>query len=218
MRDPSVEHFAALDGLGCRHGLIGRVPGVDVATDRTTALLRLDEAHRRAAAELLGSERAFVTAEQVHGNAVAVIASGAVPALPIPGVDGLATDRNDVCLGIYVADCCAIFLVDPRRRVIGLAHSGRRGTELNILSAAVETMRREFGSDPSDIVAQLSPCIRPPWYEVDFAAQMVEQGRAAGLDRITDCGTCTAANPELYYSYRREKGRTGRMLALLALG
>ena len=117
-----------------------------------------------------------------------------------------------------MADCCAIFLVDPRQRAIGLAHSGRKGTELDILSATVAAMRREYGSRPSDIVAQLGPCIRPPWYDVDFAARIVEQGRAAGLNRLIDPGTCTAANPEQYYSYRREKGRTGRMLALLALG
>ena len=149
---------------------------------------------------------------------MAVIAPGAeLPVAPLPGVDAIVTNRSDVCLGVYVADCCAIFLVDPHQRAIGLVHSGRKGTDENIVAAAVETMRREFGSDPADMVAQLSPCIRPPWYEVDFAARIVEQGRAAGLGRIVDSGVCTAANPEKYYSYRREKGRTGRMLALLAL-
>ncbi len=66
-------------------------------------------------------------------------------------------------------------------------------------------------------MAQLGPCIRPPWYETDFAAEIVRQLRAAGVGRVEDGGTCTAADPERYYSYRREKGQTGRMLALLAL-
>ena len=194
------------------------MPGVEVSPDRATALARLDETHCRARSELGVTGRSFITAEQVHGHGVAVIAPGTELATsPLPCVDAIVTNRSDVCLGIYVADCCAIFLVDPRRRAVGLAHSGRKGTDEDILSATVKMMGQEFGSEPADIIAQLSPCIRPPWYEVDFAARIVEQGREAGLGRIVDDGVCTAANPDRYYSYRREKGRTGRMLALLAL-
>ena len=64
---------------------------------------------------------------------------------------------------------------------------------------------------------QLSPCIRPPHYEVDFAAEIIRQARAAGVEQVHDSGRCTASDPARYYSYRAEKGRTGRMLALLAL-
>ncbi len=213
-----VEQFAALRGLHCRHGFVGRVPGLDVNTDRAQALARLDDFHQRARHGLGLAARTFVTAEQVHGNGVAVLAaSHELPASPFAGVDGIVTNRADVCLGISVADCGAIFLVDLRQRAIGLVHSGRKGTDANILSATVETMRQHFGTRPADLVAQLGPCIRPPWYEVDFAARIVEQCRAAGLTQIADSGTCTAANPDRYYSYRREKGRTGRMLALLGL-
>ncbi len=211
-----VERFPALQGVGCRHGFVGRVPGVDVDADRAQALTRLDDYHVLARRELGLADRIFVTAEQVHGNAVAVIDDDLLGS-PVPGVDGLVTNCPGVCLGIYVADCCAVFLVDPRQRAIGLVHSGRKGSELRIVAVAVETMRERFGSCPGDIVAQLSPCIRPPWYEVDFAARIVEQCRAAGVTAITDGRICTAANPDRYYSYRREKGRTGRMLALLAL-
>jgi copper oxidase (laccase) domain-containing protein len=71
----------------------------------------------------------------------------------------------------------------------------------------------------------VSPCIRPPHYEVDFAAAIAAQAHAAGIGvhgsagggAFHDAGTCTASHPDLYYSYRREQGRTGRMLALLAL-
>ena len=213
-----ISQFAVLRGAGCRHGFVGRVPGIDVEVDRAVALARLDDCHRLARTELGLDTRAFVTAEQVHGAEVAVIAADdGLPTSPILGVDSLVTNRSDVCLGIYVADCCAIFLVDPRQRAVGLVHSGRKGTELGIVAAAVETMRRRFGTRPADLVAQLSPCIRPPWYEVDFAAQIVAQCRAAGITQVADDGICTATRPDRYYSYRREKGRTGRMLALLAL-
>ena len=78
-------------------------------------------------------------------------------------------------------------------------------------------MKSEYGSNPESMIAQLSPCIRPPWYEIDFARTIRDQCADSGLaeDRVYDPGTCTAENVERYYSYRREKGRTGRMLAVL---
>ena len=212
-----LTRFAALDALPVRHGFVGRVPGVDVTADRAEALARLDGAHREARHALGVEKRAFATAEQMHGNVVAVLPAGEdLPPFPVAGADALVTDRPNMCLGIYVADCGPVYLVDPVRRVVALAHSGRKGTELNITAAVVAAMTARFGTRPGDVVLQLGPCIRPPWYETDIAAEIIAQGRALGLREVHDCGVCTAANPDDYYSYRREKGRTGRMLALLA--
>jgi copper oxidase (laccase) domain-containing protein len=96
-------------------------------------------------------------------------------------------------------------------------HSGKKGTERAIVSKALEKMRDGFGSNPAELVVQLSPCIRPPHYETDFAATIVEQCRAAGVKQIHDSGVCTACDLQRYYSYRAEKGKTGRMLALVGL-
>ena len=216
--DAPVEQFAAFDGLPVVHGFLGRVPGVDVRGDRAAVLSRLKKSHWSTRRNLGVGDRLMVTAEQVHGCEVAVVVADEVfPAVPVPGTDGIVTNHDDVCLGIYVADCGPVFLVDPVQRAIGLVHSGRKGTELGIAALAVRTLAERFGSRPTDLVAQLGPCIRPPWYETDFAAEIVRQLRAAGVGRVEDCGTCTAADPKRYYSYRREKGQTGRMLALLAL-
>lgn len=70
---------------------------------------------------------------------------------------------------------------------------------------------------PSELILVIGPCIRPPCYEVDFAAEIRNQAMSSGITSIHDEGICTACNPELYYSYRREKGITGRMLATLTL-
>lgn len=120
-------------------------------------------------------------------------------------------------MGIYVADCCAVYLADRRHRAFGLVHSGKKGTELQVVAKAIALLRDEFSVAPHDLVVQLSPCIRPPHYEVDFASQIVGQCRAAGVEEVHDEGRCTACDLTRYYSYRAEKGRTGRMLALLAL-
>ncbi len=211
-----VETFPALAAIpGIKHGFTGRVPGLDVTADRETALQRLDEHHAAARAALGLAARTFITAEQVHGREIAIVDEKT--AAPVPGADGLITASAAVCLGIHVADCCAVFLADPVRRVIALLHSGRRGSELGITAAAIARLRTDFGCAPADLTVQLSPCIRPPRYEIDFAALIVAQARAAGVTRVFDCGTCTGAQMRRYYSYRVERGKTGRMLALLAL-
>ncbi|MEY2597753.1 MAG: hypothetical protein RLZZ142_12, partial [Verrucomicrobiota bacterium] len=151
--------------------------------------------------------------EQVHGAEVSVVSEGGMSG----GVDGLVSGEPGVCLGIYVADCCAVYLVDVRRRVIGLVHSGAKGTRLGVVPAALAVMERDFGCVGSDVVAVLSPCIRPPRYEVDFAAEIRAQCAGRGVRQVHDSGACTGSDLERYYSYRMEKGRTGRMLALLGL-
>jgi len=210
------EKFQALDLPFVHHAFICRVPGLDVTVERAEALRRLDDIHAETRRELGFGAMPLATAQQVHGNRVAVV--GVDPgAEPAAGVDGLVTNTRNVALGIYVADCCALYLVDPVKRAIGLAHSGKKGTELGIATVAIQAMERCFGSDPGDLIAQLSPCIRPPDYEVDFAARIAEQCRECGVRQVFDCGKNTAAGLSRYYSYRAEHGKTGRMLALLAL-
>ena len=211
-----VETFAALAAApGIAHGFVARVPGLDVHLDREAALQRLAGIHDAAREQLDVADKCFAIGEQVHGRAVAAIVS--TTAFPVPDVDGLITADPGVCLGVYVADCCAVYLADPERRVIGLLHSGRKGSELGIAQVAIAHMRDEFGCDPAKIIVQLSPCIRPPQFEIDFAALIVAQCQAAGVRQVFDGGICTASNLDRYYSYRAEKGKTGRMLALLAL-
>ena len=213
-----VEQFAALVRLdGIVHCFTQRVPGIDVGADKAEALRRLDAAHHEVRAAYRLAEIPLATAEQVHGNRVAVIDAPLSEDTCFDEADGMITNQRGVCLGIYVADCCAVYLVDPVRKAIGLVHSGRKGTDLDIVGTAIGRMRERFKTDPADLVVQLSPCIRPPYYEVDFAAEIVRSAKAAGVRNVHDNGVCTACHIERYYSYRAEKGKTGRMLALLAM-
>jgi YfiH family protein len=184
-------------------------------TDRETALARLWSVHRETANALGFAGMPFALAEQVHGNRVARVDTPET--IPAPGADGLITKRSGLCLAVYVADCAAVYLGDRETRAIGLVHAGKKGAELGIIPETIAAMREEFGSDPANLVVQISPCIRPPHYEVDFAAEIVRQARRAGVRDVFDCSTCTASHLEQYYSYRREKGRTGRLLALAAI-
>lgn len=214
MTEVPVQQFSALNELALiQHGFTLRVPGLDVKTDRATALERISDYHQAVLVRL--GHRVFKTAEQIHGNGVAVVDRESADRNL--GVDALITNDPEVTLGIYVADCCAIYFVDPVSAVIGLAHSGRKGTELNIAGRTVEQFVSGFGSAPENLVVQMSPCIRPPFYEVDFAARIIAQLKEAGVSQIFDCGDNTGADLERFYSYRVEKGLTGRMLAFLTL-
>lgn len=82
-------------------------------------------------------------------------------------VDGLITDEPGVTLVTHYADCVPVFLLDTKRRAIGLVHAGWRGTAAKIAGIAVTAMRREFGTDPADVAAGIGPSIGPCCFEVD---------------------------------------------------
>jgi polyphenol oxidase len=268
------EQFPTLSAIGiCRHVFTQRIPGIDVSHDKARVLDRLDAAHCKIRNAIGIGDWPLFTAEQIHGNNIAVIDSQSQPRFPrlspskrgegegeefqvtrsgstltlplslgkgeatqearshaqtsagpeiakardneFPGCDGIITNQRGVALGIYVADCCAVYIVDPKTPAIGLVHSGRKGTELGVVTNAIRQMIERFGSDPADTIVQLGPCIRPPHYEVDFAAEIIWQCRLLGVQQIHDSGICTACDLNRYYSYRAEKGKTGRMLALI---
>lgn len=262
------EQFPALSAIEiCRHAFTQRIAGVDVSHDKATALKGLDAAHHAIRNSIGVGDLPLITAQQIHGNKIAVVDSrfhrlspfyrgedegegledpdplstlapnkgdmtqdmrGSTkdsenPDLPqkyqteFRGCDGIITNQRGIALGIYVADCCAVYIVDPQTPAIGLVHSGRKGTELGVVTNAITEMIDRFDSDPAHMIVQLSPCIRPPHYETDFAAEIIRQCHALGVNELHDSNVCTACDLNRYYSYRAEKGKTGRMLALLAL-
>lgn len=210
------ETFPAIEALPhLRARFYRRVPGLNVQTDRETAMARLAGIHRSALDQSGFAGMPLASAVQVHGNSIVEVSTGDV--FPIPDCDALVTRERRLCLGIYVADCAAVFIADKLGRGIGLAHSGRKGTELGIVSRTIESLRSLTRANPEDLIVQISPCIRPPYYEVDFAAEIRRQATSAGVTEIHDSFQCTASDLSAYYSYRMEQGKTGRLLAALAM-
>ncbi len=85
----------------------------------------------------------------------------------IESVDGLVTNEKGVTLVTYYADCTPLFFVDTKQKAIGLAHGGWRGTVAGIAAKVVQTMKENYGTDPSDLICCIGPNIGKCCYEVD---------------------------------------------------
>ena len=120
---------------------------------------------RRVWHELGAAEPQIVLAEQVHGSEVTVVSEGTGSA-PVAGADALVTGTPDLLLMLFFADCVPVYLVDPVRKVVGLAHAGWRGTAVNIAGRTLQTMASEFGCVPSACFAAVGPSISGDSYEV----------------------------------------------------
>jgi len=212
-----VERVGALEALpGVEARFLTRIPEMPCALERGEALERLAPMHRAILRSTLGGDYPLVTADQVHGTTIAEVTEPTM-SIPIPRTDGLMTRLRGVTLGIHVADCAPVWIVARDGSDGALLHSGRKGTELGIVPRGIAALTTLTGRPPGDLLLVVGPCIRPPCYETDFATAIRAQARDAGVRDIHDEGVCTACHPERYYSYRRELGKTGRMLATLTL-
>ena len=156
----------------------------------------------------------------------------------VPETDALITNLPDVPLLLFYADCVPVLLADPETGAIGLAHAGWRRTAARIAKKTVAAMQDAFSVKPENLLAAIGPSIGGCCYEVDDVVwnQMPgyrscfmekcdgkfwldlwqvnrQQLTEAGVvpSRISVAGVCTNHNPELFFSYRYENGRTGRM-------
>ena len=172
--------FPAFDELpGIIHGFSSRLGGVSEGflSSMNLSFSRGDEPERvlenfRRIAESIGfSEKDLVFSMQTHtANVRRVGREDCGRGLERPvgycDVDGLVTNEPGVVLATFYADCVPLFFVDPVHHCIGLSHSGWRGTVGKIGKATVETMAKEFGSKPGDLLAAVGPSICQECYEV----------------------------------------------------
>jgi YfiH family protein len=173
-----------LHGFSTRHGGVSEAYGGQALNlgitpeDTRTAVERNRELFLQAlgATNGRGGTWPSVTMRQVHSSVIHRV--DPVPAGPLRG-DGLITNRQQIVLGVRVADCLPVLLVDPVRRAVGAFHAGWRGTLARIVEKGVGEFRRHFGSDPAELKAAIGPGIHRCCYEVSedfrdkFAAQFV---------------------------------------------
>lgn len=107
-----------------------------------------------------------VTSHQTHTNNVKVIDKH-VTKYSYHGIDGFITDRRDVALFTFYADCLPLFVYDMKNKVIGVAHSGWPGTYKEMQKSLVSLMNKKFGTKYEDLLLGLGIGIQRDDYEVD---------------------------------------------------
>jgi YfiH family protein len=176
----------------------------------------------------------LATAGQCHGTRVTEVDAPGHH----PECDALVTRVPGVALAVTTADCMSMLYSAPG--VVAAVHSGWRGTADGMPAAALEAVCRLAGCAPDAVHVAFGPAIRGCCYEVGeevaarFPAEAVRATpgrprldlptaaaltlRAAGVrtGSLTDTGACTSCEPALYFSHRRDHGRTGRQWGVAA--
>jgi polyphenol oxidase len=189
---------------------------------------RVVENRRRLCASVGADPETATMAWQVHGARVARADSRGIvtPGTVFDRCDGLWTDEPGRALALLTADCFPVALTrrngDPGLAVL---HVGWRG----LLAGIAEAGPAELGGD---VRAAIGPGIGACCYEVGeevaepfrerFGDEVLAEGRLdlgratelalrrAGVEDIERLGGCTACSPDLFFSHRRDRGRTGR--------
>jgi Uncharacterized conserved protein len=196
-------------------------PGKIIDSDLTT-LVR----------DRFGLDTSLTTCTQIH-SATVVRAHREESWRECDSCDALYTSDRNVSLGIKIADCLPISLIDVEHHVIANIHSGWRGAVQNITANALAAAPL----DPSTTQALLGPSIRACCFEVgEEVASQFDEGfidrtrtkphvdliaftigvlESHGITRISDSGLCTRCDGSIFHSYRRDAGRHGRNLQVV---
>jgi polyphenol oxidase len=141
--------------------------------------LRHSESEWEAVAALAGvPRRQLRLLHQVHGRTIAVSRAATAAAWTPPEADGVVSDDPSAAFGVRVADCAPILIADRRTGAVAAVHAGWRSTMQRISVAGVDSMRREFQSNPGDLLAAIGPCLGPCCGEM--GDEVVQAFRDAG--------------------------------------
>ncbi len=248
-RTQAVEHLFSTRLGGVSEGIFS---SMNLSYTRGDSKEAVDENYRRIA-DILGCRvESFVCSDQTHTTNIRKVTEGDCgKGVVIPrdyqDVDGLVTDRAGVVLATFFADCVPLYFLDARRRVIGLAHAGWRGTVGRIGKKMIDMMTAEYGCKRENIIAAIGPSICADCYEVsedvavqfeaEFGNTVLRTGKQPGkyqLDlwkanaevllhagltpaQIEVTDICTCCNPSLLFSHRASKGKRGNLGAFLML-
>ena len=190
-------------------------------------------------------EATLTTCTQVHGAAVRR-AAREPEWRECDACDALWASGTGSALGIKVADCLPVTMIDSTHEVIVNIHSGWRGALQNITAETLAAVCRDSAFSPQRAIAWLGPSIRVCCFEVgeevvgefaarfpsferfvdrrrgkphiDLAALTADALQLAGLDpsRIHDSNLCTRCDGSIFHSYRRDRDAGGRNLAVVA--
>lgn len=179
----------SLQGFTTRHEGVSRPPYNSLNLGTTT----LDQQHnvegnRSLLARAFGvTQEALVTVRQVHGSDILVIDepnedTGHFLSLEC---DAIITNQPEMLIGVCVADCVPVLLLDPHKRVIAAVHAGWQGTAAGLVAKTVAAMKSQFACSPATLQAAIGPCIGQCCYEVDGPVRQVFAQSGLSWDALT---------------------------------
>lgn len=171
----------SLQGFTTRHEGVSRPPynSLNLGTN-TLDQQHCVEGNRSLLTRAFGAQQeALVTVRQVHGSDILVIDEPNEDFSHFLTLesDAIITNQPGVMIGVCVADCVPLLLLDPVRKVAAAVHAGWQGSAAGLAKKAVSAMRSMFGCSVDDIQAAIGPCIGKCCYEVD---EPVRKGFAQG--------------------------------------
>lgn len=209
-------------------------------SDALLAMPWLEHGFQTRLSDYLPGDFERATLRQIHSNRV-VVTRGEAGVLGEG--DALVTDTPGVLLSIRTADCVPLLVADPEHRAVAAIHAGWRGTVAGVVSRAVQTLCREFGSRPESLIVAIGPCIRRDAFEVgpevakefmrffperldlhekttvDLGEACLRQLMEVGVKResIFDSGYCSFQDQDRFHSYRRDREASGRMVSYIGV-
>ena len=176
--------------------------------------------------------------EQTHSANIAVVIEPGT----VQNCDALITNKTNLFLSIQTADCFPVFLFDPDKSVVALVHSGWRGTAQNIVGKTLIRLQGIFNSNTTNLLAAIGPGVLQRNYQVDTLVAkhfsdtyLIKDGpghfkldiRQAIYNQLLDGGVqtgnieiipvCSFEEKGLFYSYRRDGQKSGRMMGIIGL-
>jgi len=180
-------------------------------------------------------EKDVVYTEQTHSDIVNIVRGSSKK---LKG-DGLITVKKGLFLGVFTADCLAVFLYCQSKKVIGVVHSGRRGAEKGIVKKGISELCETFDIKAENIEALFGPSIGPCCYKVgndfqkrfnkryliereknlylDMWRMVRDQLEESGVKKILVPEICSFSRNDFFYSYRKSGERVGENLGIIGV-
>jgi YfiH family protein len=248
LRSPLLERSGVAHGFNLRMGGVSEGPYTSLNLGRSVGdePERVAENLRRFARAVGYQPDALFETSQVHGADVRAVVPGEDPvAVRRSDADALVAPPGGIAIGVRIADCVPVLIVDDASGAVAAIHAGWRGTERGVVEAGVAALAAIGKNASPALRAALFPHIGVCCFEVgeDVAAQLaalhpdpasvVDRSRSkphVDLARIVTakllaCGVsadaiervpgCTRCEPERFFSFRRDGQPSGRHIAAI---
>lgn len=224
-----------LAGVSTRHGGVSQSPynSLNLGKHTSDSQKAIDQNLELLCNDLGISVNQFARSYQSHGADIWHTSIAGYQ----ENYDAIIATNEGIIAGVGIADCCPILLVDVQKKITAAIHAGWKGTVAQIAQKTAFQFIHSYQSKPQDLRAWIGPCISVNHFEVgddvathfadnektkvgqkyyvDLKKSNYNQLKSLGISAIEISDYCTIEHNEHFFSHRKEKGITGRMIAFV---